>query len=68
MRENYEKGMEIVGKLSIEIGLRRKCILLLGILKKFRPKDNDDWFIIVIEQNENKIKTEFKKILFYCQP
>ena len=46
---------EIVGKLSIEIVLRKK---LYG-----------NWFIIVIEQNENKIKTELKiKILFYYQP
>ena len=54
MHEGELWNGEIVGKLSIEVVLRKKLY--------------DDWFIIVIEQNENKIKTEFKKILFYCQP
>ena len=54
----------IVRTLSIEIVLRIKYSILLDILKKFTPKYNNDWFIIVIEQYENKIKTEPKQILF----
>ena len=46
MRENYEKG-EIVGKLGIEIVLSKKLY--------------NNWIIIVLEQNENKIKTEQKQ-------
>ena len=44
--ENYERG-GMIEKLSIEIVLREKL--------------HDDWFIIVIEENENKIKAEEPK-------
>ena len=40
MRENYGKGMEIVGKLSIEVVLGKKLY--------------ENWFVIVIEGNENQ--------------
>ena len=53
MHEGKLCKREIVGKLSIEIVLREKLMY-------------DDWLLIVIEQNENKIKTKPKQIRFYC--
>ena len=54
MHEEKLWNGEIVGKLSIEIDLRKKLF--------------NNWFVIVIKQNESKTKKESKQILFYCQP